>query len=394
MNRLAAQKVAQGVDVVATKSAAKQSLLALLGVVVSSLQAATLPPDSVDSLYHRYDGGGMVIDGPSILVRKSVGPQFSLTGNYYVDSVSAASVDVLATASEYTEKRTEFSGSVDYLHDKTILSLGYTNSSENDFKANSAHVSVSQDFFGDLSNVTLGYSRGWDEVGMIKSDFSKDVDRQNYRIGFTQVLSKNALLGFNFELVSDEGYLNNPYRQYRYLDAGGYRYLPEVYPETRTSNATAVRAQYYLPYRASIKGEYRYFSDSWGIDAHTYEVLYVHPIGQHWTVEGRYRYYTQGQADFYGDLFPFASSQTYLARDKELSTFTSTTLGGGVSYEIEKGLISGVDRLAFNLLIDVISFEYDNFRDVTAEEGTLLPGTEPLYEFDAWVTRASIILEY
>lgn len=374
-----------------TRKANVYCLLMLLAWLSSGVQAATLPPDSVDTLYHRYDGGGMLIDGPSILVRKSIGPQVSLTANYYVDSVSAASVDVLATASEYTEERTEVSGGVDFLHDKTIMSLGYTNSSENDFEADSVHFSLSQDFFGNMSNLTLGYSRGWDEVGKIKSNFSKEVDRQNYRFGFTQVLTKNALLGFNFELVSDEGYLPNPYRQYRYLNAGTYSYLPEVYPETRTSNASAIRALYYLPYRASLKGEYRYFSDSWGIDAHTYELAYVHPIGEHWTVEGRYRYYTQQQADFYSDLFPFAQSQTHLARDKELSTFTNTTAGLGISYALKKGLISGVDRLSFNLLVDLMRFEYDNFRDVTAG-GTV--GNEPLYEFDAWITRTSIILEY
>ena len=361
-----------------------------------SAQAATLPADNVDVLYHRYDGGGMVIDGPSVLVRKSAGSQVSLSGQYYVDSVSAASVDVLATASEYTEEREEISVGMDYLHDSAILSLGYTTSSENDYEANTLHFSVRQEFFGGLTTLTMGYARGADEVGQVgNKNFSEDAERQNYRIGLSQVLTKNSLLGFDLEAITDEGFLENPYRQNRYLDPQDptrYLYQPEQYPETRTSVALATRALYYLPYRASLRGEYRYFSDSWGIDAHTFEVGYVHPVG-HWTWSGRVRYYSQGQADFYSDLFAYPNSQTHLARDKELSAFSGTTLGAGVSYEWKKGTLPGVERLQLSLLLDYLKFEYDNFRDVTAS-GTYLPGTEPLYEFDAFITRASLILEY
>mgnify|MGYP002151844839 CR=1 FL=1 len=373
-------------------------LLITVNLVAQSfnLQAATLPVDTVDSLYHRYEGGGMTIDGPFILVRKSIGNQFSLSGHYYIDSVSSASVDVMATASAYTEERTEVSAGVDYLNEKTLLSFKYTNSEENDFTANSAFFSVSQDFFGDLTNFTLGYARGWDDVGELGKTETKDADRQIYQLGMTQVLTKNSLFGFNVETITDEGFLSNPYRQYRFIDpddSSEFNTSDEVYPQTRTSTAIAMRGLYYLPYRASIKGEYRYFADSWGIDAHTYELLYVHPIGAKWVLEGKLRYYTQTKADFYEDLFPFEASQEFLARDKELSTFTGKTLGAGLSYELGQGVIPYIDRFKFTLLVDYLKFEYDNFRDVTADR-TLAAGTEPLYEFDAWVTRASITLEY
>ena len=37
---------------------------------ITSSQAAVLAADRVDVLYHSYEGGGMKIDGPSILLRK------------------------------------------------------------------------------------------------------------------------------------------------------------------------------------------------------------------------------------------------------------------------------------------------------------------------------------
>ena len=86
----------------------RQWLLMIMAAVPGfGLFATVLPEDRADIMYHRYDGGGVEVDGPSILVRKSVGESFSLSANYYVDSISSASVDVVSTASPYTEERTE-----------------------------------------------------------------------------------------------------------------------------------------------------------------------------------------------------------------------------------------------------------------------------------------------
>ncbi|SHK42520.1 Protein of unknown function [Marinobacter antarcticus] len=396
MERKAAREVV--VDVTDRRRLARM-LWAFLTMMVSCsfAQAATLPVDSVDVLYHRYDGGGMVIDGPVVLARKSVGPQVSVSGQYYVDMVSAASVDVLATASAYTEERTEYTVGVDYLYERAIMSLGFTNSSENDYEANTVYFTVSQDFFGGMSTVTLGYAGGWDEVGKIGNDnFSEDADRRNFQLGLSQVLTRNMLVGLDLEVVTDEGFLQNPYRQNRYLDpddATSFLYQPERYPETRTSTSVAARAIYHLPYRASIRGEYRHFSDTWGINAQTVELGYVHALNERWTLEGSVRYYRQSEADFYSDLFPYENSQTHLARDKEMSSLSGTTLGTGAVYEWKQTSLPGIKRVQFSLLLDWLNFDYDNFRDVTAS-GSYLPGEEPLYSFDALVTRASVILEY
>ena len=41
------------------------------------------------------------------------------------------------------------------------------------------------------------------------------------------------------------------------------------------------------------------------------------------------RFYTQNQADFYADLFPFRDAQNFLARDRELAAFKNVTMGIG-----------------------------------------------------------------
>jgi hypothetical protein len=362
-------------------------LVASVAAFAPAAHAAVLPDDRADVLYHRYDGGGVTIDGPSLLVRKKFAEKYSVTANYYVDMVSSASIDVVTTASPYTEERTQVSLGADVLNGRTQYTVAFSNSDETDYTANTAAFDVSQDLFGDLTTLSFGYSRGWDEVRKRDDpEFSEPVDRSTWRIGLSQILTPKLMVGMNWELVSDEGFLNNPYRSVRYLDPGsvlGYAYQPEVYPNTRVSNALAVSARYFLPYRAALAGHYRWFTDTWGIDASTVTLGYTHPWGERWIFELTYRWYTQGAADFYSDLFPNANAQNFLARDKELSTFTSNMVGLGATYELPFAM-PFIKRSSVSFFFDRFQFDYDDFRDVRAG-GT--PGTEPLYGFGANVFR-------
>jgi hypothetical protein len=142
--------------------------------------------------------------------------------------------------------------------------------------------------------------------------------------------------------------------------------------------------KYHLPYRAAVSGEYRFFTDDWGIDAHTIEVGYVHPFREKWLFDFRYRYYTQNAADFYSDLFPYANAQNFLARDKELSTFQSQGPRAGVTYTIldrqgERPLKSTVNT-ARGLL-------HVHLRRLPRPARRRDAGTEPFYDFDATVVQ-------
>ena len=354
--------------------------------------AGVLPEDRADVLLHSYDGGGVTIQGPSLLVRKQFAQKFSVSGNYYVDKVQSASIDVITTASPYEEERKQYSVGLDYLHDRWTMNVGFTNSEENDYVADTMSFGISQDIFGDLTTISLGYSKGDDQVGRRGDPTFKDtVQRQDYRLGVSQILTKNLLLGLSFETITDEGFLNNPYRQVRYLDPSnpqGYSYEREIYPRTRTSDAGAMRLRYYLPWRAAVYGEYRQYSDTWDIKSGTYEIGYTHPVEPGWIFEGKLRFYSQDKADFYSDLFPSSQYQNFIARDKELSTFASQSVRLGATYDIVRGGWRFVERGTVNVIFDHILFDYDDFRDLTGSGAA--PGTEPLYSFDANVLQVFV----
>jgi hypothetical protein len=276
---------------------------------------------------------------------------------------------------------------MDYLHANTTMSLGFTDSSESDFDATTYNLSISQDMFGDLTTLTLSYALGDDVVGRSDDEtFSRDNTRQHYGVGLTQILTRNLITTLNFETITDEGFLNNPYRSVRYADSGsplGYSYEPELYPHTRTSNAVGLRARYYLPYRAALQGEYRFFTDTWDIESHTAAISYVHPMDD-WTFTIKYRWHDQTGAHFFSDLFSRSEATNFRGRDKELSPLTSQTLKLAASYEFMSDGWRFIDRGSVNFSIDLLTVDYHEFRDLTAEVPV---GGEPFYSLDADVVQ-------
>lgn len=351
--------------------------------------AGVLPEDRADLMYHYYDGGGVTIDGPSLLVRKKFAEKYAVNASYYIDMVSSASIDVITTASPYDEERTQYAVGFEYLRGKVTYAASFSNSNENDYDADTASVSISQDMFGDLTTVSLSFTRGWDDVTRRgDATFADQIDRRIYGVDVSQVATKNLILGFSFETITEEGFLNNPYRQVRFVDpdeALGYGYEFERYPRTRTGNALSARARWYLPYRAALQADYRFYTDTWEIRGSTAEIAYTHPLDDEWTFDVHYRHYTQNAAEFYSDLFPREDFQNFLARDKELASMQSHTLGFGVAYEFKPAWTDFLGKAAINLKYDRIRFDYDDFRDLRTTG--FAPGTEPLYQFDADVIR-------
>src|SRR6202044_1897478 len=160
--------------------------------------AAVLPDDRADLFYSTYRGGGMDITGESVLVRKKFTENFAVEANYFIDKVSGASIDVLSNASTIKDERKQKAGTVQYLHDKTTYSLSYIDSTERDYVSNTTHFSLSQDMFGDLTTLTLGFGSTQDRVGENNGTANKPViawlghaDTRSYEGGLSQIITKN-----------------------------------------------------------------------------------------------------------------------------------------------------------------------------------------------------------
>ena len=389
-------------------------VLAVLGLAGAPASADVLPDDRADVLYHNYDGGGITIQGPSVLVRKKVGDHVSFFGSYYEDLISSASIDVKLSASPYHETRKQEGGGVDFLYGKTIYTVGYIHSREPDYEANTAYYAISQSMFGDLTTVTFGFRRGWDNVfrdikvdGQIQNDptFHQQADHRAYSLSLSQILTRNAILDLSFEAITDEGYLQSPYREILYVNptsSGSFITAPQVYPNTRTSSAASAELKYYLPYRAAVTGSYRYYSDTWGINGNTVEVDYTQPTLEHrlWggslILDGSLRFYMQNHANFYMDEFPRADYQNFEARDRELAAFHSYSLGFGASYEFPHySWAPWMNKSSVSFHFNHLMINYSDFRNelFTKFNGTAF-ADDPLYHLDANVFQVFLSVWY
>ena len=395
---------------------APAGLLALSTLYCVSSRTDVLPDDRADVLGTHYSGGGQDINGVSVLVRKKIGDHVSLSYNHLEDIVSGASIDVRTSgASPYRETRTQDGLTAEGLYGKTTYSVGYTHSSESDYVSDTASFGISQSMFGDLTTVSMTYHRTWndvyknlcierDDAGACEQkihdpDFGKqDMDERSYGVGLTQILTRNSILAANLEVITDEGWLSNPYREALYANPGsglGYGLVPEVDPSTRTSNALGLDYKYYLPWRAALDVQYRYFQDTWQIHAQTAQLGYTQ-AWRDWTIDGSLRFYTQTHADFYSDLFSSPTQQNFMSRNRELSAFNSYTIGAGVSYQFHMPYAPWINKSTANFRFDHFIFDYKDYRDALLIDPAagIFAGAEPLYSVQLNVMQLYLSVWY
>jgi hypothetical protein len=340
--------------VAATERRIGARLLALLSGVVGGLfaghaRAVDLPQDRAEALLHGYSGGGVNAFGPALLIRKSIADKVSIGASYYLDAVSNASIDVVTTASKYRETRHEYGLSADYVYRDSTISIAGSTSREPDYTASAASIDVAQEVFGGMTAVSLGFSRGADDVKKTNSpEFADTATHWRYRLGLTQILTPRWIASANVEALADEGFLGSPYRVARVFGAA----VPENTPRTRSARAVKLRLLGDLGSRDAVHVDYRYYWDTWAIQSHTAEVGYSRYVGGNWLAEGFLRYYTQDKASFYSDNA--ATETTYVSRNRQLATYSNLGGGGRVSYSLGKLR----DRFDTKL---VGAYEYNHF---------------------------------
>ncbi|WP_246099493.1 DUF3570 domain-containing protein [Methylibium rhizosphaerae] len=372
------KKVDKRAEKRAEKTAERRATATLIGVIASGTAgAATLPEDQAEAMFHVYDGGGVTATGPALLVRKSLADKVSLSASYYLDAVSNASIDVVTTASPFKEKRNAFTVGADYLVRDSLLSISAETSKEPDYKADAVTLGVSQEVFGGMTTVSLGYTRGSDKVGKKDEGFFDYARHWQYRLGVTQILTPRLLASLNYEVVSDDGYLGNPYRAARVFGAA----VPERNPRTRSSRAIKASVIADLGARNSVRGEYRYFWDTWAIKAHTVDLAYSRWFGDQWLADATLRYYTQDKALFYSDNA--ATETRYVSRNRQLSTFNSVGLGAKLSYAWKK--VPGQYEIKLNGAYEFVRFKFKDFTDIRSGN---------LYSFDANVLQLFVSATY
>lgn len=155
-------------------------------------------------------------------------------------------------------------------------------------------------------------------------------------LGLTQILDKDSLVQANLTYTYNEGYLSDPYKAVYaswatepYPIYGG-TFIHDNRPSNRNQIALLTR---YVRHFSSLNSaamhlDYRYYVDTWGVNAHTFEATWIQPVWADWKISPTVRYYTQGSADFYQPYFTQQRADGHYSSDYRLAQFGA--IGGGV----------------------------------------------------------------
>jgi len=329
------------VAVAATKARDKAgaiiaAALSLPGVNAHAESAPERGEVSIKYLDYRDSQPGLdriKVKAPSIYVLAPLSSQWSIEGSAVSDSVSGATPRYHSAISGATKKMKDLRRAGDVkvtrYFERSSWSLGLSKSKENDY--DSRAVSLGATFSSDDNNRTWNVGVGYasDKIGSTNDPtLDKSKRTTELMVGVTQALTPNDLVQVNLSFNIGRGYYSDPYKE------------PDIRPDRRDQRILLTRWNHYFTGpSATLRSSYRYYSDTFGIKAHTFGAEWVQPIASRFTLTPSLRYYTQSAASFYfdpvydpdvGAPYPpgyFTNPPKYVSPDQRLSAFGAVTVG-------------------------------------------------------------------
>ena len=245
------------------------------------------------------------------------------------------------------------------------VSGGYYMSKEEDYFAQQLSGGAERSLFDENLVLAFGGSYGWDRIDPLEDlDTAAAADRKTTLHGdfvATWTADPRTVVQGGAEASRVEGLQYNPYRTVYVAGA----YVPELHPDSRMRRDVFFKVNRYLPGRASLKLDYKLYSDDWGVLSHTAGAKLLQYVGQAVVVRYRYRYYTQGAADFYREEYLAPGGvDGYQTADYRLGDFDAHLFGTQLSWSFGRAPFS-IDWLS-NLALDVEYERYFNSNNFSA----------------------------
>jgi Protein of unknown function (DUF3570) len=320
--------------------------LALPGVV-GTAHAETAPERgqiSVKYLEYKDSQPGLErikVKAPSIYLLAPVNSQWSIEGSAVADAVSGASPryhTAVSGASKMSDNRTAADVKVTHYAERSAYSVGLSGSKEHDYrsKALSFDASFASDDNNTSFNIGLGYAS--DRVGS-SNDATLNLRKRTAELmlGVTQVLSPTDIVQLNLTFsngrcvddpVGGPSCYSDPYKE------------PDLRPHKRDQAILLARWNHHFEgLGATLRSSYRYYSDSYGIKAHTLGAEWVQPVSTMFSLTPSVRLYSQSAAKFYfdpvydpdvGAPYPpgyFTNPPEFISADQRLAAFGGVTVG-------------------------------------------------------------------
>ena len=314
------------------------------------------------SFYQDTDAVGVFSPSVNIGIEKPTAG-WNVHASYLVDVVSAASVDIVSTASQrWREVRNAGTLSAGYETGDTGLNVFGSFSREPDYLSLTGGLGFTQYF--DQKNVVFqaNYTYGHDQAGRSGTPFSVYehlINTHFANAGLSFVLDRSTVMVLMADAVFERGDTSKPYR-YVPMFAPGVapsiqRGAPidlvneERLPERPLEQVPLARDRYALTWRylhryeaSTIRFDERVYADTWGQRASSTDLRYLADVSRRVMMGPHLRFHAQSAVDFWQRAYVAKRGPDYggwylpalRTGDRELGALFTTTAGGSMQIAI------------------------------------------------------------
>lgn len=281
---------------------------------------------------------------------------WSARADYLVDAVSAASVDIVSTASRHwTEVRQAGAARGAYKPGDVGFAGTGSFSSEPDYLAWAAGGSGSLDLAQKNLTLLLGYAYGQDTIGRSGtpfSVFSRSLTRNALNGAVTVVVNPSTIVVLGGDLVRERGDQSKPYR---YVPLFAPTVAPTVGNGASVDEVNALRlserpleqlplardryaawGRYLRRFaRTTLRLEERLYTDSWSLRASSTDARLLVDRGERWMWSSHLRFHAQSPVSFWQRAYTLTDAGIPALRtgDRELGPLWSLSGGAGVRWK-------------------------------------------------------------
>lgn len=314
---------------------------------------------------------GAVIENPTA--------GWSVNGTYLVDMVSAASPDVVATASpNWKELRNAGNLGGKYKPGSYGIAGGATVSYTRDYLALGFNAQLIQDLAEKNFTLTEGYTFGHDVIGRTGTPFSvfaRQFDYHAMNASLSTVVNPSLVVALIADLVIERGDQSKPYRYIPIFTGGAAAQVDrgasadrvaqlriqarplEQLPLDRERGALTGRASWRMTARSTLRLEERLYHDTWNLRSTTTDVRWLFDVSDRLMIWPHGRFHLQNGVDFWQRAYSARSVNDLPALrtgDRELSPLSNITFGGGMRLALGRRTLLGktVDDVFLNASAD------------------------------------------
>ncbi len=307
--------------------------LAAPALAETAPQETTLAYKRLDYQDSQPDADRVRIKAHALSLTAPVGESWSFDATAVTDAVSGASPRYHTQRISPLEDRRDAAtlGLTRYLPRGSVTVAG-SYSTESDYVSRSLSATLAW-FTDESKNTTLtaGVGVTRDQINPTNGVVSGERKAVNeVMAGITQVLTPSDLVQATVRHARGNGYYSDPYKAW------------DERPRDRNATSLLLRWNHHVAATdASARTSYRYYTDSFGLRAHTLGLEFEQPVGGGWAVTPLARLYSQNAASFYvpydpngaGQTFPDAQAK-YYTQDQRLSAFGAVTTGIKLAWQV------------------------------------------------------------